>query len=74
VVIFVRNCVVDAVVNPNNKFEIYVDQSLIHSGSLLEDMTSVVATFMNIQPLSICLSICVTSTALQCPVLLALEL
>ena len=30
-----------AVVNPNNKFEIYVDQSLIHSGSLLQDMTSV---------------------------------
>jgi len=28
-----------AVVNPNNKFEIYVDQTLIHSGSLLEDMT-----------------------------------
>jgi len=29
------------VVNPNNKFEIYVDQSLLHYGSLLDDMTSV---------------------------------
>ena len=34
--------VVITVVNPNNKFEIYVDQSLIHSGSLLDDMTLVV--------------------------------
>jgi len=33
-------------VNPNNKFEIYVDQSLIHSGSLLEDMTSVFLVFV----------------------------
>jgi len=38
------NCIVVTVVNPNNKFEIYVDQTLIHSGSLLEDMTSVVVT------------------------------
>jgi len=37
-------CAVVAVVNPNNKFEIYVDQTLIHSGSLLEDMTLVLVT------------------------------
>jgi len=39
------SCVDGAVVNPNNKFEVYVDQSLIHSGSLLDDMTSVVLSY-----------------------------
>jgi len=34
-------------VNPNNKFEIYVDQTLVNSGSLLEDMTSVLLTVYN---------------------------
>lgn len=56
-------CCFCAVVNPNNKFEIYVDQSLIHSGSLLEDMTSVVVTVITVQLLSVHLPVCVSTTA-----------
>jgi len=40
-------------VNPNNKFEVYVDQSLVHSGSLLEDMTSVAVVAVTIELLCV---------------------
>ena len=54
-------CCLCAVVNPNNKFEVYVDQSLIHSGSLLEDMTSVTVVVITVHPcLSVCLSLCLS--------------
>jgi len=50
-------CVAGTVVNPNNKFEVYVDQSLIHSGSLLEDMTSVAVVAVTVWLLSVFVSL-----------------